>query len=142
MITMADTSSFYCEVDESFPRSIIDEKGNSYLEFSKFRWNGKGDFKLGIRKLYSNSQGEHNGKSMSFLTEDGPHELCNALIKTGFGHADEIVETCLQDRKDIVGAFANTIDKLNKIEIEECVKAWNDAKENDEENMFDPEDIL
>lgn len=138
---MAFNNDFYCEVDEGCPQHVIDEKGNTYLELCTFRWNGKGEYKLGIRKVYSNAQGDHPGKSLSFLTEDGPHDLTHALITDGYGNPDELVEICMDKRPDVVGAFAEAL--KDKDNIDEYIDAYHDSSSVvDEEEMYDPEEIL
>ena len=138
---MSFNNDFYCEVDENYPQRVIDEKGNTYLELSKFRWNGKGEFKLGIRKVYSNAQGDHAGKSLSFLTEDGPHDLTTALITDGYGNPDEIVETCFENRPDIVGAFAERL--KDEKDVDHFIEKYRESSNKvEEEEMYDPEDLL
>lgn len=135
---MGYNNDFYCEVDENFPSHVIDEKGNQYLELCKFRWNGKGEYKLGLRKVYSNADGEHPGKSISFLTEDGPHDLTLALVSENFGNADEISDICLEKRKDIVGAILKKVDMEN---CDEYIKYYEEIADS-KENMYDPEELL
>lgn len=139
---MSDFEKNY-EIDENSQR-IIDERGNTYLMMAKFRWFGKGDFKLGLRTFYSTSDGEKIGKGVNFLTEDGPHELTKALLEDGYGHPQEIAQTLRKSRPEIFGAV---MDELNDMTVEEkatCEDAYvncDDFSDEDEE-MFDPEDLL
>ena len=95
--------------DFSFTRGerqeVFDEKGNVSLILGDVAW-GSGEMKLECRKWYTNSDGELTAnKGFSFLTEDGPNELCYALIRLGYGETESIVEG-LYDR-DPVGLEAS-----------------------------------
>lgn len=107
--------AFEYEIEEGFDH-VFDEKGNTFLALRKVQWGGKGDFKLDLRKWYINSNGEETvGKGVSFLTEEGPHELAKVLVDNGFGHTGEILqgiyhredfEQCLENLRngvDIMG---------------------------------------
>lgn len=84
------------EMDFSYERGerqeVFDEKGNVSLILGDVAW-GAGPMKLECRKWYTNSDGSLKAnKGFTFLTEDGPHELCSALIRLGYGNTEQIVE--------------------------------------------------
>ncbi|MDD3122009.1 MAG: hypothetical protein PHC62_00670 [Candidatus Izemoplasmatales bacterium] len=137
-------SDFTYEIDENSPVHVVDERGNVYLQMAKYKWNGKGDFKLGIRQFYSNAEGDRLGKGISFLTDNGPHDLCHALLEDGFGNPDEIVELAKSGRSDIMGAFAKYLaDETDNTKIDEYIDAYkNSSTKEDEDDMYDPEEIL
>lgn len=122
--------AFEYNIDNEFDFTI-DEKGNSFIALRKVQWGGKGEYKLDIRKWYSSSEGEDVvGKGVSFLTEEGPHELTKVLIDNGFGNTNEILHG-LSKREDFnkyIEALNNGEDILN-INI-------------DDEDYYDPSEIL
>lgn len=123
---------------------IIDEKGNSYLMLAKYKWFGKGDFKLGIRTFYSTSEKERIGKGISFLTEEGPHELTKVLLEEGYGHPQELAQTIRKYRPEVIGAVMDELNTMTKDEKNMCEDAYvncDDFSDNDDE-MYNPEDLL
>lgn len=82
---------------------IVEEKGNTYISFRKITWGPEIDEekeKLDIRKYYTNADGEEVvGKGVSFLTDEGPHELTKILLEEGYGHSDDIAEA-IKNRDD------------------------------------------
>lgn len=110
--------AFEYKIDEDFDH-VFDEKGNTFLALRKVQWGGKGDFKLDIRKWYTNSDGEEVvGKGVSFLTEDGPHELVKTLVDNGYGKTNEVLqgiyhrddfEKCLENLRNGVDIVENDI---------------------------------
>lgn len=132
------------EIDESSGQHIIDERGNTYLMLAKYKWFGKGDYKLGIRTFYSTANGETIGKGISFLTDDGPHELTRVMIQEGYGRLREIVETLKDHRPEVVGALMNDFNDMTADEKAAFDYAYTNHNEfsDDEKDMFDPEDLL
>lgn len=120
--------AFEYEIEEGFDH-VFDEKGNTFLALRKIQWGGKGDFKLDLRKWYINSNGEETvGKGISFLTEEGPHELTKVLVDNGFGHTGEILQG-LYNRED----FEQCLDNLrNGVEV----------TKNNSEDYYDPKEFL
>lgn len=96
---------------------IVEEKGNTYISFRKITWGPEIDEekeKLDIRKYYTNADGEEVvGKGVSFLTDEGPHELTKILLEEGYGHSDDIAEAIKNrdDYNDIVKAITNNDNK-------------------------------
>ena len=114
----------------------IDEKGNTFIALRKIDWGNKGDYKLDLRKYYASETGETMSKGLSFLTEDGPHELTKILIETGYGNDDEVADAILENRPYVVA-------KIKK-EIENNPNKWDKivAFDNDDENFYDPEELI
>ena len=96
---------------------IVEEKGNTYISFRKITWGPEIDEekeKLDIRKYYTNADGEEVvGKGVSFLTDEGPHELTKILLEEGYGHSDDIAEAIKNrdDYNDIVEDITNNDNK-------------------------------
>lgn len=88
---------------------LFDEKGNAFLAIRKVRWGDNEKVNLDMRKWYTNANGEETlGKGVSFLTEEGPHELARVLVQNDFGHTDEILEA-IKDREDFMPALASVL---------------------------------
>jgi hypothetical protein len=93
------------DIDETF-----DEKGNTFLALRQVSWGNSDKSYLDLRKYYIDPKGgdEKISKGLSFLTEEGPHELTMVLTKLGFGHTDEIL-TELKSRDDFAVALSNVM---------------------------------
>lgn len=129
---------FTYTTDSNFDYTI-DEKGNTFIALRKIDWGGNGNYKLDLRKYYANESGETMSKGVSFLTEDGPNELTKVLLETGYGEANEIANTLLEHRKDIVARIAHELNDPNKsydlsVELESHLE--------DEEMYYDPEELI
>lgn len=128
---------FVYTMDPDFDYTI-DEKGNTFIALRKIDWSNKGEYKLDLRKYYASESGETMSKGVSFLTEDGPHELTKVLVETGYGDDNELAEAIIKDRPYIVARikselennqfFANRIEKLDF--------------SNDEDEFYDPEELI
>lgn len=132
---MADRGFEY-SVDSDFDYTI-DEKGNTFIALRKIDWGNKGDYKLDLRKYYASETGETMSKGLSFLTEDGPHELTKVLIETGYGNDDEVADAIIENRPYVVA-------KIKK-EIESNPDKWDKIvaiDDEDEENFYDPEELI
>ena len=126
---------FEYSVDPDFDYTI-DEKGNTFIALRKIDWGNKGDYKLDLRKYYASESGETMSKGLSFLTEDGPNELTKVLIETGYGNDDEIANAILENRPYVVAKIKKEIEnnpKWDKIAVFE---------KNDEEEFYDPEELI
>ena len=150
---------FNYETDETKNTYVVDEKGNSYLQLAYERWNEDSDYKLALRKFYSSAKGETAGKGVTFMTEDGPSDLINALLKEGYGNPDDIAKVCIEDRPDIIGAIVynhahnsesdedqDMIDNINDKPLMYFVDEYKKYNEENgfgnDEDMHDPEEIL
>jgi hypothetical protein len=104
---------FTFSIDENGVNLIVDEKGSNYLALRKVKWFDN-DYKLELRRWTSTKEGERPGKGVTFLTEEGPHELAEALVKEGYGNT------------------ATLLDALNA----------RDEEDMEEEDYYDPRKIL
>lgn len=111
---------------------IIDEKGNKFIAVREVRWKDIYDFKLDIRQYMVNENGEIPLKGLSFLTEDGPGELINTLLESGYGDTTQVSDSIYQNRKDIV----NRIIKLENGEAEISKEPLDDG-----EDYYDPREV-
>lgn len=98
-------------------QEVFDEKGNVSLILGDVSWSG-GPMKLEARKWYTDSQGNLTAnKGFSFLTDNGPHELCYALLKLGYGETEEVVQNLYdRDPDGLVKAYDKVV---NGVGVEE-----------------------
>lgn len=99
----------------------VDEKGNAVLALRKIQWGIDQDdeedpekVKLELRKWYINASGETPGKGVTFLTEEGPHDLTQTLVDSGYGHTEDVLKS-LMKRED----FVDSCKHLSDDEIED-----------------------
>lgn len=114
---------------------VIDERGNTVILLRSVSWNEKPE-KLELRKWIlsmdeSGSSSEKPNKGFSFLTEDGPHNLVNVLIRKGFGKTEKVLNE-LKDRDDFELALVNVVGK----------KKLDKAKDTESSNFYDPREML
>ena len=112
----------------------IDEKGNTFIALRKIDWGNKGDYKLDLRKYYASESGETMSKGVSFLTEEGPHELTKVLLETGYGDAEEITNTIVYKRPDILKKMCKVISSDPSLSDPNLI--------DDEEDFYDPEELI
>lgn len=87
---------------------VVDSRGNTVILLRKLAW-GENAEKLELRKWFIDINKETASKGVTFLTEEGPHNLVKVLIEQNFGHTDEIINA-LKDREDFDDAL-NAIGK-------------------------------
>lgn len=92
---------------------VFDEKGSTFLAMRRIAWgvpqNEEPDpdkVKLELRKWNIRDGKEMANKGFSFLTEEGPHELTNALLEEGFGHTKDVLNI-IKTRDDFREAVEN-----------------------------------
>lgn len=88
------------DIDEA-----VDSRGNTVVYLRKLAW-GDGKEKLEIRKWFIDVDKETPSKGVTFLTDEGPNNLINSLIKHGYGDTQEIL-TELSNREDFDECLAN-----------------------------------
>lgn len=93
------------------------------------------------------------------MTEEGPSELINALLKEGYGNPDDIAKVCIEDRPDVIGAIIfnhshnseseddqDTIDSIDDKPLMYFVDKYEEYNKDheitNEDDMYDPEEIL
>lgn len=138
-----DNEEFNLQIDETI-NEVFDEAAgsNSFLALRKLRWNENSQYKLDIRKWYTNSEGEEvAGKGVSFMTEDGPNNLINALMKHGYGDTRGILES-ISSREDFLPNVKRIINNMNvNIDEIETGEESLDALYFDPKNLFEGEVI-
>lgn len=115
----------------------FDEKGNTFLALRKIAWGDSDNVKLDIRKWYTNSAGEETiGKGVSFLTEEGPHELAKVLLENGYCDTFQVIES-IKNRENFMTSLVRS---LNKEYLEENGINVDDVEL--EEEYYDPKEML
>lgn len=109
------------DIDET-----VDSRGNTVVMLRKLAW-GDGQEKLEIRKWFIDIGKETPSKGVTFLTDEGPGNLINALIGNGFGDTKEILSK-LSEREDFDNALAS-IGKSRSDTIESTSDVYLDPKE-------------
>ena len=128
---------FHLEIDESVNEVFDEGIGNSFLAMRRLRWNENGAFKLDLRKWITNADGEEiAGKGFSFITEEGPSNLVNCLLKHGYGDTRKTLEG-LQDREDFVPEVMEILSRKG-ITPEMAMK----YNENSEGEFYDPNEFI
>ena len=127
-------SEFKYTVDPDFDYTI-DEKGNTFIALRKIDWGNKDDFKLDIRKYYASETGETMSKGFSFLTEDGPHELTKVLLETGYGDPEEITNTIVYNRPDILRKMCKVISSDPSLSDMDLIN-------DEDDDFYDPEELM
>lgn len=96
---------------------IFDERGSSFLAMRKVQWAKEDEgsdpdkAKLELRRWTINGDKEQGLKGMTFLTEDGPHNLAKVLVSKGYGGTKELLKA-LVNRPD----FKNSVKSLGELE--------------------------
>lgn len=136
-----DNSNFNLEIDDSVNEVFDEVSGNSFLALRKLRWTESGQFKLDIRKWYTNSEGEEiAGKGVSFMTEEGPGNLIEALLKHGYGDTRKTLDG-IKDREDFLPIVKDILDE-KKSDLGELIIERKPSIDDIDESFYDPKDIL
>lgn len=130
---------FNLEIDDSINEVFDEGVGNSFLAMRRLRWNETGTFKIDLRKWITTVDGEEiPSKGFSFITEEGPENLVNCLLKHGFGNTRKTLEG-LQDREDFVPEAMRILSKKG------ALPEGSFANIQDEEgsgSFYDPKEML
>lgn len=128
---------FKLEIDDSINEVFDEVTGNSFLALRKLRWTENGPFKLDIRKWFVNSNGEEvAGKGVSFMTEEGPDNLIEVLLKHGYGDTRKTLNG-IKDREDFNIAIKEIITE-NDIDLDSIEIPTLDSAD----FFYDPKSIL
>ena len=90
---------------------IIEEKKSTFLALRQIAWNVADDedvepdkIKLDLRKYRTDESGkEIMQKGVSFMTEEGPHELVHVMLEENFGDTEKCIRI-LKDRSNFKDA--------------------------------------
>lgn len=129
---------FKLEIDPSIDEVIDEVPGSSFIALRKLRWSENSPFKLDIRKWYTNNEGEEiAGKGVGFMTEEGPDNLIEALLKHGYGDTRKTLYG-IKDREDFLPAVKEIITEqgvnLDDIKVESLDSISN--------NFYDPKSVI
>lgn len=129
---------FHYEIDPNFDFTI-EEKGNVFLALRKIYWNGKEEAKLDLRKYISTENGERMQKGVSFLSEEGPNELINVLMKNNYGNPTDIADIVVDKRKDIFDAISKRVNGVFPISADD-INTDNEEELYDTRRLFEEDD--
>jgi len=112
---------------------VVEEKGNQFIRFAQIAWAPENEdvepnkIKYDIRKYVSNGDGKEKMlKGVSFLTDNGPHELTHVLLEEGFGNTTKVLGT-IRNREDFPDAVQSV---------------YGEAGSNASDDGFDLRDLL
>ena len=111
---------------------IIEERGNQLIRFSQIAWVGpeedvdESKIKYDLRRFVTEQDGtERMLKGVSFLSNNGPHELANVLVEENFGDTTKILES-IKTRSDFADAvhtvYGDRIPDTEYIDLREILK--------------------
>lgn len=125
--------------------AIFDEKGSMFLSMRKVQWVKAGNepdpskAKLELRKWIVGPDGvEKPHKGITFLTEEGPHELTKTLVRHGYGRTKDILLE-LKGREDFKESVDTLFDKDatdssgEYFDMRSALLASNDEEEEEDE---------
>lgn len=136
---MARNMEFNLEIDHSVDEVFDEGVGSSFLALRRIRWNENSPYRLDIRKWFTNADGsEVAGKGVSFMTEQGPHELVKALLKHNYGETREVLDS-IKDRDDFLYNVKDVLDEMGK---NSDLIAVRPASEDSETSFFDPKELM
>lgn len=135
---MAGNREFKLEIDSSIDEVVDEVPGNAFIALRKLRWSDSGPFRLDIRKWYTNSEGEEiAGKGVSFMSEEGPDNLIEALLKHNYGDTRKTLNG-IKDREDFLPAVKEIIMEKG-VDLDSVEVASIDSLS---ENFYDPKTII
>lgn len=138
---------FNLEIDPEINEVFDEGSGNSFLALRKIRWSEGSPFKLDIRRWYVNGAGDETaGKGISFITESGPGNLAESLLRLGHCDTRTVIDS-IRNRDD----FIETINDMLEVKedgslgvSEECLAYFKKPKKSsdDDATYFDPKNIF
>ena len=129
------------EYDERLDK-VVDEKANQFISVRFAKWKEDQDFQLEIRRFALSEDGETPLKGVRFLTDNGPHELTTTLVENGFGMADELVDTIIENRPAIAAKIYNRLTGDKKLMTKVLSHEDDENTEDESENFYDPKELL
>ena len=129
------------EYDERLDK-VVDEKANQFISVRFAKWKEDQDFQLEIRRFALSEDGETPLKGVRFLTDNGPHELTTTLVENGFGMADELVDTIIENRPAIAAKIYNRLTGDKKLMTKVLSHENDEDIEDESENFYDPKELL
>lgn len=129
------------EYDERLDK-VVDEKANQFISVRFAKWKEDQDFQLEIRRFALSEDGETPLKGVRFLTDNGPHELTTTLVENGFGMADELVDTIIENRPAVAAKIYNRLTGDKKLMTKVLSHENDEDTEDESENLYDPKELL
>ena len=129
------------EYDERLDK-VVDEKANQFISVRFAKWKEDQDFQLEIRRFALSEDGETPLKGVRFLTDNGPHELTTTLVENGFGMADELVDTIIENRPAVAAKIYNRLTGDKKLMTKVLSHEDDEDKEDESENFYDTKELL
>lgn len=118
-----NNTDFTYEIDPNFD-FVIDEKANKFIALRKIKWGSSDEYKLDLRNYVSNEDGERMLKGCTFISEETGHELANVLIREGYGHADDIANNIIENRRDIYLSMANHFNNIEPSQLHQLADEY------------------
>lgn len=95
---MAERGEFkykVCDLDR-----VVEERGSVFMALRRIAWGyaqddeveNPDDIKLDLRKYYATSTGERMNKGVTFISDDGAHELVHVMLEEGYGDSERCIE--------------------------------------------------
>jgi hypothetical protein len=113
---------------------VFEEAGNQFSALRKISWGDSDKSYLEVRRWRNQADGtEFPAKGMTFLTEEGPGELANQIMKLGLGNTKQYLET-LSEREDFRKSLNTVLGKEDE-NYDESAGELSD-------NFFDPNELL
>lgn len=111
---------------------------NSFLALREVRWTPNGNYRLDLRKWFTDSVGnETPGKGVAFMTEQGPSNLIGALLTNGYGDTRQTLDS-IKDRDDFLVSVKEVLHDNNM-----DINSVNIRKhESTSAEFYDPKSIL
>ena len=122
------------EVNPDGINEVIDEKGSMTLMLREVAWNGRQSH-LELRKWVVDVDKEQPMRGVSFITEDGPHNLAEVLVQHKYGNTKNLLKQ-LSARDDFEEALIDVIGK------KKVVAAKNTTAVVTEDDYYDPKTLI
>lgn len=125
---------------------IIEEKGNQYTAIRKVQWLKEGEEpdsekgKIEIRKWIIQKDGtEQANKGVVFMTEDGPNQLTEILVKNDYGNTKNLIKSLLKRdnfKESVENLDKDDIDNLdgNYFDMRDMLLSYEDVEDKDNNN--------
>lgn len=112
----------------------LEEQGNQFTALRKIRWGDSDKEYLELRRWRNTPDGgEQAAKGCTFMTDEGPANLINALIELGYGNTKEVLGK-LSDRTDFRKSLNSLLGKDDEL--------YDDNVGTLEDDYYDPKSLI
>jgi hypothetical protein len=112
----------------------LEEQGNQFTALRKIRWGDSDKEYLEMRRWRNTPDGgEQAAKGCTFMTDEGPANLINALIELGYGNTKEVLGK-LSDRTDFRKSLNSLLGKDDEL--------YDDNVGTLEDDYYDPKSLI